>query len=71
MPFAPSNSSPADLMAWVCVTVAVEFSVVLPEVVKPTLVFTVSIAKAWSLVRLTVPVLPASFLMSLPVFVRA
>ena len=57
-------------MAWVCVTAAVEFSVVLPDVVKPT-VFTVSIAKAALLVRLTVPVLPASFLMSLPVLLSA
>ena len=64
-----TKASPAALMAWFCVTAAVEFSVVLPDVVKPS-VFTVSIAKAALLVRLTVPVLPASFLMSLPVFVR-
>ena len=68
-----TKASPAALMAWVCVTAAVEFSVVLPDVVKPSVftVFTVSMAKAALLVRLTVPVLPASFLTSLPVFVRA
>ena len=64
----PSNSRPAALTAWACVTVPVEFSVVLPEVFRPT-VFTVSMAKLALLVRLTVLVSPASFLMSLLVLV--
>ena len=68
MPPDPRTSRPVAATFWVCVTAAVELNVVLPVVVRPA-VLTVSISNSELLVRLTTLVLPAIFLMSLPVLV--
>ena len=65
----PNNSKPVAAIACDCVTVPVEFNVVLPVVVKPT-VFTVPIAKPEFSTIETTPVLPARVVIALLVLVR-
>ena len=70
MPPVPSNSSPAAVIAADWVTMPVELKVVLPLVVKPTVLLMVPIAKPEFSTKETVPVLPAKVVIALEVLVK-